>query len=805
MGWTEFRVQEGDETVTIEIFRPSTIKEAVEFSFSTAYAFDPENWKDWDTLLGALGVYSRKDPFEVEYNLIMGTVLGLNGGFLPIDSTAFEIMSSLDQPVMADTEAGTSMLAFVPAEWLRFFRKDQGIEYVDLNTGGPFTPTAVLQNPGKNPPKPPDYYLIIRDIPLLLIDPHGVRGINWASKQYYDVVRAVFAPILLMAELEPELIEKALNAVMAYVYNTNQMPSPTAVSLNPLRLFPAIKEGNTYLPEEGQLKDYELDEIKNKLQTVATSNEENLIDTGVFPLTGLFPPVGRALAIPQRYKKELDAFFKLSDAFNDLQAKGKLQPGDLWKYLNLSYALLLPSIVEYLDNTLELAIGGATNSNDPSAKRALFYLAQLRDWVNVARYRVDKNLPDMVLNDPMGTLRKFQPTVPVMGAIYLMNKIEFWMPGQILSAEKSLVSVEQFIDRDLLDRIAEKVPLVNLLNKIQDRAEKFAETLAELLDLGTRVQVDRETVYHVQLNGKDATIQGPSAVVNVEGDHYHITYLIPVKNTCPFTNVFLYKWTDNGYVATPMNPDDPKVPLDINSLPNECSQMALSVDELLNKYGGGQVAGLTPSGIPTVIIAVVAVAVALYGLNAVGLIKFGSEATKAYQSNIRLKVIEVQTIGQANEYQYKLAKGSTDLASLFMNLAKTTCEKNPDLCDDALKDSYDVYKKNSQTIENSQRNITNGVSTINEIDKRAHEEYEDLMKLYGQLARLMGPSTLAKYFLYIGAFVAGVSLIPVLTNAVATSLLGGARYVPYVPQPAPYAVPQQPRTENTASQKPERR
>ncbi len=768
MGWTEFKVQEGDEEVTIEIFNPHTIKEAVEFSFSTAYAFDPENWNNWDTLLGALGVYSRKDPFEPELSLILGTVLGLNGGFLPIDSTSYELISALDKPTVAMTDAGTSMLAFVPAEWLRFFRNGQGIEYIELNSQGPFTPTAT--NPSTSPPTLPDYYLIIRDIPLLLIDPHGVRGLNWVSGQYYDVVKAVFAPILLMAGTDPQLVEKALNAVMAYVYNTNQIPSPTAVSLNPLRLFPAIKEGNEYLPEEMKLKDYELEEIKNRLSSYATTNEENLIDAGVFPLTGLFPPAGRALAMPTRYKEELDAFFKLSQAFNDAQAKGELKPGDLWKYLNLSYALLLPATIDYLDSTLEGAIANATNSNDPSAKRALHYLTALRDWLNTARYAIPTDLPQKVQNDPLGTMRSYQPNVPVMGVIYLMNKIEFWIPAQILSADKSLVALDQFIDRDVFDRIAEKTPLADFLGRIQDRAEKFAETLANLLNLTTRVQIDRETVYHVQLNGKDTTVQGPSAVVNPEGDHYRITYLIPLRNACPFTNVFLYRWTENGYMATPMNPNDPKSPLDLSELPNECSQMALTIDELLNKYGGGQVADVREEGLWP-IVAIVAIAIAIYGLNAIGLIKFGSEATSAYQSSIRLKVIEVQTIGQANEYQYKLAKGSTDLASLFMNLAKIACEKNPDLCDDALKDSYDVYMKNSQTIENSQKNITNGVSTINEIDKRAHEEYEDLMNLYGQLIKLMSPSNLAKYLLYIGAFVAGIAVIPVLTQTLATSLL----------------------------------
>lgn len=827
MGWIKVKVQEGNEVKTITVFRATSRKEAIEYTFNATGGIDVQQNDSFLELVARLGMAMLRDPVLNPKNVstIVVTAYAPDSGILPMSEVSHRLIEAYSEPVLTGfTDTKTyAMISYMPGSFYWFM--NEGIQDTVLSNG-PFTPTAVSEGTPK--PTIPDFIRAITRIPATVAyisPPIAYGGPDVAVYQYTDnrlrdvVTSMQVAYAILMASASYSsgqygaeylpLIDKALELLWLAMDRTGLLVDSIYASVNPIRnLYALVLIGNDIAKKENLSPTLTDDEVKQLYLLIENGwgdFQKKALDAGMLPLVFVMGGPGVLHQIFPVTQDEAEKFETLRNATDKLmQAYAYLQSKQLQSYsnaiINLELALKilsLPGWREYV-GTLQDPVTTAKNSGDDREKTTGATIAEaIKDYLEANGITDDKILSvaerinSMSVEEVADVLKGngfFTDVIHNSVALILgMPTQDFWPSGVILPTKLGLIIFEKQIPKSTAEKVMEKIRMKRWLANILNDYVKAVNALAKLFNATAMMEIDQTDVIpvppeykgYVMVNGPKIT--GPTIGYRETDDFVYIAMFLPFKNPCPVTNVYYYKWTDSGYVTVPLDPVDTSM----RWVPStSCGQVTYDYQRLLNIYGAtAEDIGAGPILIVAVLIAVAGIYFAASLSSQEALRQVGHITNSdfyAFQLATRATVQNVEEAEKAVQHEASVVYYSG-------HIVDDVCKKDPN--SSVCQQFADIYKNMAS---NYGKDSSKFLDIVQQGNQNINNEYKQLQDLYNkaldeisQLNQLFTLDGIKKYLLYMGLFVAGVAVVPPLAVSLGRSLItgltsGGTRGTEYV-------------------------
>ena len=815
MGWVQVKVQEGSEEKTIMVFRATSRKEAIEFTFKATGGINVQQSDSFLEMIARLGMAMLRDPILNPKNIstVMVTAYAPDSGILPMDTASHRLIEAYSEPVLAGfTDTKTyAMISYMPGSFYWFM--NEGIHDTVLSSG-PLTPTAVS---GTRPnPTIPDFIRAITRIPATIAyisPPIAYGGPDVATYSYTDSnlrdvvssMQVAYAVLTASATYsngeygaeDAPLIEKALNLLWLAMDRTGLLVDAVYASVNPIRnLYALILIGNDIAKNENPqlaLTDDEVKQLYLLIENGWGDFQKKALDAGMLPIIFVMGGPGVLHQIFPDTPEEAEEFEKLRNATDRLvQAYAYLQSKQLQSYenaiINLEIALKTLSLPgwRWYVGRLQDPETIARNSGDSREETTGVAIAEA-----IKNYLGANSIPDeqilsvadrinsMSVEEIASTLEGngfFTTTITNNVALVLgMPTQDFWPDGIILPTKLGLIIFEKQIPKSLADKIMERLGMKRWLANILNDYVKAVNALAKLFNATAMMEIDQTDVIpvppeyrdYVLVNGPKIT--GPAIGYRETDDFVYIAMFLPFKNPCPVTNVYYYKWTDNGYVTTPLDPVDTSM----RWVPStSCGQVTYDYQKLLNIYGTTtEDIGAGPILIVAILIAVAGIYFAASLSSQEALRQVGHITTSDFYAFQLATQATVQNIQEAE----KAVQHEADVVYYSGHLVDDVCKKDPN--SPVCQQFADIYKNMAS---NYGKDNSKFLDIVNQGNQNINNEYKQLQDLYNkalseiqQLNQLFTLDGIKKYLLYMGLFVAGIAIVPPLAISLGRSLIGG--------------------------------
>lgn len=767
MGWTKVEVQTSTGTEQIEVFLPVTRKEALETTYKDYLGGDTEKAPEVITLTSYMLYTTMRDPLSNPSNVTFSVLSPTGaGGILPLLPEAYKILKYHEKPVITITENGSILYGFSPGAYYLMLRN--GVEDTPVSQG-PYTPTSET---GQRPPEMSlGFYRTYRLHPVAVTDHYTGFGMGTPplSQGYYplQVIDVLIKVAIDEVMLTPD--ELTIRQVL-YRGALNTMAKAKA-PFDPVKLLHNPAPYLSTFVENGLQGEFDLETAKRIADQISEAwaiRKAKLLDMNLYPSVAFIGSPGMATG-----EDEVN-IQRLATALNEAMQK---DPITAYKsYLTLAFAIAKPTVLEklqYLKGQLQLLANTSSR-----AKEVVTPVLNMIDEV-VAFYN---SLPvghDEAVNwkpeDLTSGKYAYDLNFPPMAVPIVIDANVLYVPAYFYATKKSIVIFKGYSSKSWLAEHKNIATITGLSKLVEEdmkgaieKATKVTETLTKIFNLEGRVAIDTETEYTIRVGGQTVNLKGPKALVIDAGDSYELLSIIPVVNSCPFTNRFRYDFINGNYYVTPLNPNDPAQ----RFIPeNDCGELLLTADQLGQRLGYA-VADLGPIYIAGLVIASMIAGAVIYS-------EFSGmhELTNAYDHYATVLTESLQNINTGIQAENNAITVYGQVGTTLGNVIKDYIDKHPD--DPANREIVqkyeDIVSDITGGIQKAQTSIDNGMKSSAEISKEATESWKEYTQQFGKILSILSPENLLKYALVGGAILVGIAVAPTLISSAVSSVNASIR------------------------------
>ncbi len=761
MGWTKVTVQTGEGTEQIEVFLPTTRKEALESSYNDYLGGDTEKAPEVISVTSYMLYTTMRDPLLNPSGVTFSVMTPAGaGGILPLLPEAYKVLKYHEKPVITTTNNGSILYGFSPGAYYLMLRN--GVTDTPVSQG-PYTPTST----GTKPPETSLSFIRTYQLhPVAVTDHYTGFGMEMPPiaqglypLQVIDVLIKVAIDELMLTPDELQIREVLYRGAMNTMAKVKAPFDPVKLLHNPAPYLSVFVENGL----QGEFDLETARKIADQISEAWAVRKAKLLDMNLYPTVAFIGSPGMATG------EDFENIERLAMALNEAIQK---DPITAYKsYMTLAFAIAKPTVLEklqYLNGKLQLL----KNTSD----RAKQVVTPIINMVNeIITFYTDLPVShDDAVNwkpeDLTSGKYAYDLNFPSMAVPIVIDANVLYIPGNFYATKKSVVIFKGYANKSWLAEHKNIATITGLSKLVEEdmknaieQATKVTELLTKIFNLEGRVAIDNGTEYTIQIANQTVKLRGPKALVVDDGENYELFSIIPVVNACPFTNIFRYDFVNGQYYITPLNPDDPAerfVP------ETECGELLLTADQL------GQKLGYAVSDIGPVYVAGLVIAGMIAGAVIYSEFSGMHELTNAYDHYATVLTESLQTINTGIQAQNNAITVYGQVGTTLGNVVKDYIDKHPD--DPANREIVTKYENIVSDITNgiqkAQQSIDSGMKSSAEISKEATEGWDKYTQQFGKILSILSPENLLKYALVGGAILVGIAVAPTLVSSIAGSV-----------------------------------